>query len=82
MSRPDEKKKIDKKDEDKKMAAWYKERKNNGYEIQFYDNNGNNKTVAGCENLEDVAKVLIRSCNGQVKGNFPTVWLDGKLIRE
>lgn len=64
------------------MSKGYNTRKNKGYEVQFYDSYGNNSVVVGCETLEDVAKVLINTCNGQVKGNFPTVWLDGELIRK
>lgn len=63
------------------MSKGYNVRKNVGYEIQMYDNKGNHSNVIGCETLEDVAKILISVCNGSVKGNYPTIWKDGELIR-
>ena len=63
------------------MTGFYNERTGNGYEIQFYNRDGNNSKVVGCEDLEDIAKVLIQVCNGNAKGNFPTIWKDGILIR-
>lgn len=64
------------------MTNIYNERKDKGYEVQFYDRQGNNSMVVGCETIEDVAKVLIETCNGNVRGNFPTIWWDGRLIKE
>lgn len=63
------------------MSKGYNARKNKGYEIQLYDGEGNNSNVIGCDTLEDVARVLINVCNGNVKGNFPTIWKDGELIK-
>lgn len=62
------------------MTGLYNEKRNVGYEIQFYNESGSKTLVRGCEDLKEVAEVLIATCNGRVKGNFPTVWLDGKLI--
>lgn len=59
----------------------YNTRKDVGYEIQLYDNKGNNEVVYGCEDLTEVAECLISICNSRAKGNFPTVWLDGNLVR-
>ena len=59
----------------------YTGRKNRGLEIQFYDRAGNHSHVCNCDSLEEVAKVLITYCNGNVKGNFPTIHLDGELVR-
>lgn len=63
------------------MSKGYTTRTDKGYEIQFYDKRGNSTVVVGCETLEDVAKILISTCNGQLNGVFPTIWLDGELIR-
>ena len=65
----------------KDMMTIYNVRKNEGYEVQFYDRHGNHTHVCQCDNLEEVAKCLIRHCNGNLKGNFPTISLDGKLLR-
>lgn len=62
------------------MTKRYDRRKNEGYEIQFYDDEGNYRLVVGCETIEDVAKVLIGVCNGQAHGYMPTIYLDGKRI--
>lgn len=62
------------------MKATYNNRKNEGYEIQFYNRDGNYERVVGCDTLEDVAKVLISFCNGNLKGNYPTIWYNGKLM--
>lgn len=63
------------------MTGTYNERTGNGYEVQFYNRDGSNSKVIGCEDLEDIAKLLIKVCNGQVSGNYPTIWYDGELIR-
>lgn len=62
------------------MANKYEQRTGKGYEIQYYDHDGNYKFVVGAESLEEVAHILIRECNGNVKGNFPTVWYNGHMM--
>jgi hypothetical protein len=60
----------------------YESRKDVGYEIQFYNSKGDYLRVTQCENLEEVAKCLIKYCNGNLKANLPTVHYNGELIRD
>lgn len=60
---------------------YYEIMKNKGYEVKFYYRDGSTKRIVGCKDLDEVAMILIRFCNGGVRGNFPTIWLDGVLIR-
>lgn len=63
------------------MITKLNNRTGEGYEIQFY-RNGECSSVRKCDSLEEVAKVLISACNGKVRGEFPTVWYNGELIRD
>ena len=56
-------------------------RSGQGFEVQFYDEYGKASTVMACDNEDEVAKVLSDYCWRAVKGNFPTVWLNGNKWR-
>lgn len=58
-------------------------RTNKGYEIQFYDNDGNNGMVMHCDTIEELAQYLARCCWGNNLADWknrmlPTVWKDGE----
>ena len=55
------------------------ERQNKGYEVQWYDKDGNNADVMQIDTAEELAQYLARSCWSELafKQN-PTVWKDGK----
>lgn len=55
-------------------------RENKGYEIQWYDDNGNNSHVTQCDNVGELAQVLAHSCwgCGMPGGSLsPTIWYNG-----
>lgn len=56
------------------------ERENKGFEVQWYDDNGNNSKVTQCDTVEELAQFLARCLWGSVKGfkNNPGVFHNGK----
>ena len=63
------------------MTRLYNEMTDKGFEVKFYDRQGNTTMICGCDDIIDVANVLIETCNGCTHSNFPTIWLDGELIK-
>lgn len=55
-------------------------KENKNYEVQWYDDNGDNARVVRCDTVEELAQYLSRCLWGSVKGfkNNPTVWHNGK----
>ena len=52
-----------------------KERRNKGFEVQLYGDDGNASHVVAVESIEALAQYLARCCWGQNLGkNLPTVW--------
>ena len=52
-------------------------KENKGFEIQFYNEEGDHSYVVACNNTEEVALCLANWCWARLHGNCPTVWLDG-----
>lgn len=48
-----------------------------GYEIQFYNSNGDNSYVVSCRDTNEIAQCLADWCWTRLHGMCPTVWLDG-----
>ena len=63
------------------MAGLYNEMTNKGFEVKFYDRHGNTAMIRGCDDIVDVANVLIETCNGCTHGKFPTIWFNGELVK-
>jgi len=56
-----------------------KERTNEGYEVQWYNEQGNNSHVTQCDTAEELAAVLARACWGSIRfKQNPTVWYYGE----
>ena len=54
-------------------------REDKGFEVQFYNDNGDSAEVVQCDTVEELAQFLARCCWGMSFGtNLPTVWKDGK----
>lgn len=55
-------------------------KENKNFEVQWYDDNGDNARVVQCDTVEELAQYLSRCLWGSVKGfkNNPTVWHNGK----
>ena len=55
-------------------------REDKNFEIQWYDDDGNNSKVTQCDTVEELAQFLARCLWGSVKGfkNNPTVWHNGE----
>lgn len=55
-------------------------REGKGFEVQWYDDNGDNARVVQCDTVEELAQYLSRCMWGSVRGfkNNPTVWHNGK----
>ena len=55
-------------------------RSNKGFEVQYYNDNGDNADVVRCDTVEELAQYLSRSLWGSIKGfkNNPSVWHNGK----
>ena len=47
-------------------------RTNKGYEVQFYDNDGNNGMVMHCDTIEELAQYLARCCWGNNLADWKT----------
>lgn len=60
------------------MLKKYYIRKDEGFEIQFYDKDGNASHVIYCSNGNEVALVLSNWCWTRVSDCTPTIWLDGQ----
>ena len=58
----------------------YASRKNKGFEVQCYNEQGDYSHVYGCASLEEVARVLIMYGNFHGKGYFPAVFLGGNRL--
>lgn len=56
-------------------------RENKGFEVQFYDYQGDSSYVVACKDTDEVARCLSQWCWSRIHGNCPTVWLDGKQWR-
>ena len=55
-------------------------KENKGFEVQWYNDNGDNARVVRCDTVEELAQYLSRCLWGNIKGfeNNPTVWHNGK----
>ena len=55
-------------------------KENKNFEVQWYDDNGDNERVVQCDTVEEPAQYLSRCLWGSTKGfkNNPTVWHNGK----
>lgn len=62
------------------MICDLRERKGQGFEVQWYDDNGDNARVVQCDTAEELAQYLSRCLWGSIKGfkNNPSVWHNGK----
>ena len=58
----------------------YDNRKNIGFEVQCYNEQGDYSHVYGCASLEEVARVLIMYGNCHGKGYFPAVFWSGNRL--
>lgn len=56
-------------------------RLNKGFEVQFYNSQGDSIYAISCRDTDEVAHCLAQWCWARVNGNCPTVWLDGKKWR-
>ena len=57
----------------------YMERKGEGYEVQWYNDEGDNDRVVRCNNVQALAQYLSRCMWGDVETtNNPTIWYNGK----
>lgn len=60
------------------MGRRYAERTNKGFEVQWYDNNGNYSEVVGLDTIEELALYLSKCLWGQLRfRQNPTVWYNG-----
>ena len=55
-------------------------KENKNFEVQWYDDNGDNARVVQCDTVEELAQYLSRCLWGSIKGfeNNPSVWHNGK----
>lgn len=55
-------------------------KENKGFEVQWYDDNGDNARVVQCDTVEELAQYLSRCLWGSIKGfeNNPSIWHNGK----
>jgi hypothetical protein len=62
------------------MGKRIEERTNKGFEIQYYNEQGDNKFVMACNDVTEVAEILAQRCWSSARGSGfnPTIWLDGK----
>ena len=55
------------------------ERTGQGYEVQWYNDKGDNSHVTQCDTVEELAAVLARACWGAIRfKQNPTVWYYGE----
>lgn len=55
-------------------------KENKNFEVQWYDDNGDNSRVVQCDTVEELAQYLSRCLWGSIKGfeNNPSIWHNGK----
>ena len=61
------------------MIKKIKKRENKYYEIQWYNEDGDNVEVTQCETIEELAQYLARCMWGSLKGfkYNPSIWYNG-----
>lgn len=62
------------------MIRSLSQRENKYFEVQWYNDQGDDSRVTQCETIEELAQYLSRILWGSINGfkNNPTVWHNGK----